>query len=126
MSDEYFDSPVKDKNEKKSKKEEEDESDETKISKIKYSIKLTLSPELWKDYFNILNKIKINGRENREEINLLKINFLQEYFGFLARIDDDWERVNSILKNTINDILKKLIVDSQIPFCWEKRVVIFI
>uniref|UniRef100_A0A914KM25 GST C-terminal domain-containing protein n=1 Tax=Meloidogyne incognita TaxID=6306 RepID=A0A914KM25_MELIC len=122
MSDEYFDSPVKDKNEKKSKKEEEDESDETKISKIKYSIKLTLSPELWKDYFNILNKIKINGRENREEINLLKINFLQECFGFLARIDDDWERVNSVLKNTINDILKKLIVDSQIPFCWEKRL----
>ncbi|CAK5031795.1 unnamed protein product [Meloidogyne enterolobii] len=123
MSDEFFDSPVKDKNEKKSKKEEEDdESDETKISKIKYSIKMTLSPELWKDYFNILNKIKINGRENREEINLLKINFLQEYFGVNARIYEDWERVNYALKNTINDILKKLIVDSQMPFCWEKRL----
>uniref|UniRef100_A0A1I8B4M8 GST_C domain-containing protein n=1 Tax=Meloidogyne hapla TaxID=6305 RepID=A0A1I8B4M8_MELHA len=122
-STEYFDSPASDKKRKLKKEneeeeeEEEEESYERKPPPIKYG--MTLSPQFWKDYFNILNKIK-NRENNNEEINLIKRNFIQEYIGFPGRID--WERVNSDLENLINDNLKKLIIDGQMHFCWEKML----
>ncbi|KAF7638936.1 putative esophageal gland cell secretory protein 29 [Meloidogyne graminicola] len=37
-------------------------------------------------------------------------------------IINDWEYINNYLKKIINDILNKLLINGELPFCWEKRM----